>query len=267
MTVISYQLFEKQKEIAHFCTNRQGGVSVGNYASFNLSPFSGDNTAHLEANHRILCQKLGIETSRLIIPFQTHGTEIRVIDPSFFQLSPDKKIHYLNGVDALITQLPGVCIGVSTADCVPLIFFDVQKKVVAVAHAGWRGTCARIAEKTLLTMTNEFGCNAADILISIGPSISAEVYEVGKEVLENFENAGFDSEEIFAERNDSVYLDLWEANRQSLLKAGILPEHIEIAGICTYTEHEQFFSARRLGIKSGRMLSGIMIKYFIVSSL
>ena len=267
MTVISYQIFEKQKEIAHFCTSRQGGVSVGNYASFNLSPFSGDNPVHLEENHHLLCQKLGIDPSKLIIPYQTHETEIRIIDQAFFQLSADKKIHYLNGVDALITQLPGVCIGVSTADCVPLIFFDVQKKVVAVAHAGWRGTCARIAEKTVLAMTEKFGCNAADILVSIGPSISVDVYEVGNEVVESFERAGFDSEEIFAERNDSVYLDLWEANRQPLLKAGILPEHIEIAGICTYTEHEQFFSARRLGIKSGRMLSGIMIKYFIVSSL
>ena len=257
--MITYNLLDKYNEIAHFCTNREGGVSMGNYASFNLSPFSGDNTAHLEENHRILCQKLGIEPSRLIIPFQTHETEVRIIDASFFQLSADKKKHYLNAVDALITQLPGVCIGVSTADCVPLIFFDVQKKVVAVAHAGWRGTCSRIAEKTVLTMTNKFDCNAADIVVSIGPSISAEVYEVGKEVLENFENAGFDSKEIFVERNDSVYLNLWEANRQSLLKAGIQSENIEIAGICTYTEHERFFSARRLGIKSGRMLSGVML--------
>ncbi len=233
---------------------------MGNYASFNLSPFSGDNPIHLDINHQLLCQKLGIEPSTLIIPFQTHGTEIRVIDSSFFQLSADEKTHNLNGVDALITQLPGVCLGVSTADCVPLIFFDSIRKVIAVAHAGWRGTCARIAEKTLMTMTEKFGCNAADILVSIGPSISAEVYEVGNEVLKSFENAGFDTKEIFTERNDSVYLDLWEANRQSLLNVGIKSEHIEIAGICTYTEHERFFSARRLGIKSGRMLSGIMIQ-------
>ena len=253
-------LLDKYTEIAHFYTSRQGGVSVGNYASFNLSPFSGDNSVHLEENHQLLCQKLGIEPSKLIIPFQTHGTEIRVIDPSFFQLSADEKIQSLNGVDALITELPGVCIGVSTADCVPLIFFDSIRKVVAVAYAGWRGTCARIAEKTVLAMTEKFGCNAADILVSIGPSISVEVYEVGNEVVESFERAGFVTEEIFAERNGSFYLDLWEANRQSLLKVGIRPEQIEIAGICTYSEHERFFSARRLGIKSGRMLSGIMIQ-------
>ena len=257
--MITYSLLDKYNEIAHFCTSRHGGVSVGNYASLNLSPFSGDEPAHQLENLQLLCQKLGIESSNLFFPFQTHGTEIRVIDRSFLQLSTDEKTQYLNGVDALITQLPHVCIAVSTADCVPLIFFDTQEKVLAVAHAGWRGTCARIAEKTVLAMAEEFGCNATDIIVSIGPSISANAYEVGNEVLKNFESAGFDNEKIFAERNGSVYLDLWEANRQSLLNAGIQPEHIEIAGICTYTEYERFFSARRLGIKSGRMLSGIML--------
>ncbi len=257
--MITYSLLDKYNEIAHFCTTRYGGASVGNYASFNMSPFSGDNWVNLDKNHQILCLKQGIDPSKLIIPFQTHGTEIRIIDEAFFRLSTSEKTQYLHGVDALITQLPKVCIGVCTADCVPLIFFDTRKKIVAAAHAGWRGTCGRIAEKTVLTMTNELGCNAADILVSIGPSISAEVYEVGKEVLENFENAGFDTDKIFAERNGSVHLDLWKTNRQSLLKAGILPEHIEVAGICTYTDHERFFSARRLGIKSGRMLSGVIL--------
>jgi polyphenol oxidase len=83
---------------------------------------------------------------------------------------------------------------------------------------------------------------------------------VGRELIAAFEDEGFDTDSIFMEKGDKLHLDLWEANRQSLLKAGILPEHVEIAGICTYTEHERFFSARRLGIKSGRMLSGIMIK-------
>ena len=258
--MITYSLLDKFNEIAHFCTCRQGGVSMGNYATFNLSPFSGDNPVHLEVNHQLLCQKLGIEPSKLIIPYQTHGTEIRIIDQAFFQLSADEKLQFLSGVDALITQLPGLCIGISTADCVPLIFFDSQKKVIAVAHAGWRGTCGRIAEKTVLKMIEKFGCNAANIVVLVGPSISVDVYNVGHELIEAFENEGFDIDSVFVEKDEKLHLDLWNANQQSLLNAGILPEHIEISGICTYTEHERFFSARRLGIKSGRMLSGIMIK-------
>ena len=250
----------KNSDCFYFTTTRQGGASVGNYASFNLSPFSGDQPVHLEENQQVLCRKLGIDAEKLIIPYQTHGTEIRVIDKTFFLLSASEKTLYLHGVDALITKLPRVCIGVTTADCVPLIFFDTHKKVVAVAHAGWRGTCCRIAEKTVRVMMEQFDCKADDILVTVGPSISVDVYNVGSELVETFQNEGFDTDEIFVEKGEKLHLDLWKANRQSLLKAGILPQHIEIAGICTYTKHDQFFSARRLGIKSGRMLSGVMIK-------
>jgi len=260
LKVISYQLLDKQKEIAHFCTSREGGVSVGNYASFNMSPFVGDNPQHFENNKSVLCKNLGIEPDRLIIPYQTHGTEIREIDEAFLLLTDNEKANHLNGVDALFTKLPKTCIGVTTADCVPLLFFDPIKKAVATAHAGWRGTCAVIAKKTANKLIENFDCKPENILVTIGPSISARVYEVGKDVVEQFEQAGFYISEIVEIRNNSFFLDLWKANEQVLKEVGILPGHIEIAGICTFTEHEKFFSARRLGIKSGRMLSGIMIR-------
>lgn len=257
--MITYNLLDKYKEVAHFCTSREGGVSVGNYASFNLSPFSGDNPDNFSENNKILSDKLGIGLDKIIIPYQTHGTEIREIDETFFQLNSEQKEVFLNGVDALITNISSICIGITTADCVPILFFDPVKRVIAAAHAGWRGTCGKIAEKTILTFIEKFDCNPSDILVTIGPSISAKVYEVGKELVNSFENAGFDISEIFSTNNKSIYLDLWKANEQLLLKNGILQQNIEIAGICTYTEHETFFSARRLGIKSGRMLSGIML--------
>lgn len=257
--MIKYQLFEKHNEIAHFCTSRQGGVSVGNYASWNLSPFTGDNDADVAENQKILCLKLGIDCSQLIFPFQTHGTETRVIDEAFFQLSSNEKVEYLNGVDAIFTHLPNVCIGITTADCVPLLFFDPIKKVIAAAHAGWRGTCGKIGEKTVLAMVERYNCNAADILVTIGPSISSKVYEVGAEVLNRFETAEFEMSKIVEIRENNSFLDLWKANQQLLISAGILAENIQIAGICTYTEHDKFFSARRLTIKSGRMLSGIIL--------
>ena len=194
------------------------------------------------------------------IPYQTHGSEILEIDNSFFQLTDDEKSNALNGIDALITQLTNVCIGVFTADCVPLIFYDPSKQVIAVAHAGWRGTCARIAEKTVRTMIDKYDCQPSTIRTAIGPSISPKVYEIGQEVADHFESAGFDISAIITTHNRSLYLDLWKANQLSLEKAGVLSEHIEVSGICTFTEHERFFSARRLGIKSGRMQSGIMLK-------
>lgn len=258
--MISYKLFQPYTDLVHFCTSRAGGVSVGNYASFNLNPFVGDQPSHFEKNKQLLCDKYGIQPGKLVIPFQTHGTEIRAIDERFFHLSEEEKSHYLHGVDALFTRMPEVCIGVTTADCVPLQFYDPVTKVVAVAHAGWRGTCGKIALKTIQKLTETFDVDPENLLITIGPSISGKVYEVGAELIDNFQEAGFDTTSLFEQRNNAIYLDLWEANRQLLLQAGVLPENIEIAGICTFTEHEKFFSARRLGIKSGRMLSGIMLK-------
>jgi len=257
--VITYNLLNKFTEIAHFCTTREGGASVGNYASFNMSPFSGDEPVNFIANKNILGEQFNIDPQQIIIPFQTHGTEIREIDKSFLQLTANEKKQHLQGVDALFTRLTGVCIGVTTADCVPLLFFDPEKKVIAVAHAGWRGTCARIAKKTIRTLEEKYHCQPENIRVVIGPSISAEVYEVGKEVLDHFETAGFKIPEIVTVRNKAYYLDLWKANQISLEETGVLKENIETAGICTFTNHEQYFSARRLGIQSGRMLSGIML--------
>ena len=260
MSYITYSLLNKYTEIAHFCTTRNGGVSVGNYASNNMSPFSGDEVTHYSTNHNKLVELLGAECQQIVIPFQNHGNEIREIDIDYLSLTNDLKADYLHGIDAIYTQLTNICIGITTADCVPLLFFDPNKKVVAAAHAGWRGTCGRIAEKTVHALMQKYNSKPEDIRVVIGPSISAEVYQVGKEVIENFEAAGFDISKIVIERNGTLYLDLWIANILSLTETGILNKHIEIAEICTFTEHEKYFSARRLGIKSGRMLSGVMLK-------
>ncbi len=258
--MITFNLLDRYNEIAHFCTSREGGASVGNYASFNLSPFTGDNQKHYNENSNRLSEFLNVNDRNIIIPFQNHGSEVKQIDESFLELSDGEKSDYLHGVDALFTNLTGICIGITTADCVPVLFFDSVKQVIAVAHAGWRGTCARIAGKTVQSLINTFNSRPEDIKVVIGPSISPEVYEVGEMVIENFEKEGFDIAEIFSFRNNSTYLDLWRANFLIIENEGVLPENIEIAGMCTFSEQDRFFSARRLGIKSGRMLSGIILK-------
>lgn len=258
--MIKSKLLSKYTEIAHFCTSREGGVSLGNYASNNLSPYSGDNAADFSQNQQILCTHLGITPGQLIMPYQTHGTEVRQITDVFRTLQPVERIAYLQGVDALVTDITGICIGVTTADCIPLLFFDPQQKVIAVAHAGWRGTCNRIATKTIQVLTERHNCQSENIEVFIGPSISPNVYEVGQEVVGQFEHAGFDTGKIIRTKNGSIFLDLWKANVLQLEESGVLPDQIEISGICTYTRHEEFFSARRLGITSGRMLSGIMLR-------
>lgn len=252
-------ILHKQSGVTYFCSTRQGGVSRGNYASLNLSPYSGDDFLSVEKNRRILKKKLGNENLHLITPYQTHETQLRIITHDFFNLSIEQQNSFLYGVDALVTSLHDVCIAVATADCVPLIFTDYSKKVIGVAHAGWRGTCSRIAKITIDTMVNECGCDRNEIKVFVGPSISPAVYEVGQEVIFEFENAGFEMNEIMEPKGDKFLLDLWNANLQVLLSNGILLDNVLLSNECTFTLQDKYFSARRLGINSGRMLSGIFI--------
>ena len=259
-SIIRYKSLSRYDEIAHFCTTRYGGVSVGNYASWNMSPFSGDDPTNVTRNYEHLTSIIDVSRSRIVLPYQTHGDKVLVIDENFERLTDAKQTEVLNGVDALVTNCRNLCVGITTADCVPLLFYDKQQKVIGAAHAGWRGTCRKIAGLTLETMKQTFGCDVADIEVVIGPSISVKAYNVGEEVSDAFRAEGFPVDRIFSKQNGLLYLDLWQANCWLLEQAGLSADRIEISGYCTFTEHERFFSARRLGIKSGRLLSGIMLK-------
>lgn len=257
---IDYSLFEKFPEILAFTTTRRGGVSSGNYESFNLSEFSGDDIENVSTNRKLLCEKIDISENSLITPFQIHGDFILAIDKNFLSFDEEQKISSLNGKDALMTNLKGICIAVSTADCVPLLVYDSVNKAIAVIHAGWRGTCSRIVEKTIRAMKSIYHSNPQNLLVAIGPSISPEVYEVGNELIPLFQKANFDVNQIFRIKEKKLFLDLWKANQLILLKNGVDESRIEIIGKCTCSEPETFFSARRQGIQSGRMLTGILLQ-------
>ena len=131
--------------IVAFSTTRHGGVSTGtSYASFNINPFCGDDPAHVAANRELLCKELGIDSRHLILPHQTHGVDTRIISDEFCALPDNVRQMVLEGVDAVMTNVPGVCVGVSTADCIPVLLHDPKHRAVCAVHAGWRGTLARI---------------------------------------------------------------------------------------------------------------------------
>ena len=258
--------YELGDEVTAFSTMRRGGYGTGDYAEFNANSYCGDDKSVVEKNKDLLCRQLCIDKSSLIIPHQTHGTGVLCIDADFLCLTAAEQEPQLEGVDALVTGLHDVCISVSTADCVPVLMYDCQHHVVAAVHAGWRGTVAGIVDNVLTVLRGEYGTLPTQIKAVIGPSISIDSFEVGDEVYEMFSDAGFPMLNI-AKRypaqgvtGDKWHLDLWEANRHLLLQCGVLEENIAVAGICTYQQHERFFSARRLGIQSGRILNGIMIK-------
>ena len=147
-------------------------------------------------------------------------------------------------------------------DCVPVLLYDKKQHVVAAVHAGWKGTVKHIVSHVMDHLNKMFGTQGEDVIACIGPSISLESFEVGDEVYDAFEESGFDMSLISMKKKETgkYHIDLWEANRIELLNLGVPAEQIEVAGICTYIHHDEFFSARRLGIDSGRTLSGIMIR-------
>lgn len=215
----------------------------------------------VRANQEVLCQLLSISTDRLIIPYQTHSCNLLIIDDAFMHLTVDARHAILQEKDAVMTNVAGLCLCVSTADCIPILLYDATHNAIAAVHAGWRGTEGRIVEQTLQAMHTTYGTVNTDIHAIIGPGISLEAFEVGSEVYEAFAKAGFNMEQIarwYPEKR-KYHLDLPAANRMQLLACGVPLAQIHDSGICTYTQHSDFFSARRLGIKSGRILNGIML--------
>lgn len=261
--LLDYDLFAPYAEVSAFSTTRHGGCGQGAYASFNCSPYCGDNPTVVSRNLQRLSALLPSYPAEWVIPHQVHGDKVLAVGDEYAGASADKRREMVEGVDALVTDRPGYCLCVSTADCVPLLFFDPRRRVAGVAHAGWRGTVACIARRTVEAMERHYGCRAADLLVAVGPGISLEAFEVGVEVYEAFREAGFPMDKVARWHRPSArwHIDLWEANAWLLAEAGVPGTQVEQSGVCTYLQCDDFFSARRLGTRCGRVLSGIMLDY------
>lgn len=248
-------------EVEAFSTCRDGaGVSEGSYGSFNFSPYCNDNEEHVKKNLDTLASILGVPAEKIVLPHQTHGIVCKTITNDFFALSNDERRVFLEGVDALVTSLPHVCIGVTTADCVPVLLFDQKRKVTAAIHAGWRGTAAHIVRSTIEKLKSCFKCRPADIVAVIGPSISLSAFEVGQETYDKFSDNGYDMSLVAEKKSDKWHIDLWQANKMELQESGVADDNIIISGICTYSNYRKFFSARRLSVNCGRIYNGIVMK-------
>ena len=248
-------------QVTAFSTTRHGGCGSDAYATFNCTPYTGDVPAVVRGHQEQLCKLLGITADRLIIPYQTHSCNVLTIDHAFTLLSGDARHAMLQEKDAVMTDMKGICLCVSTADCIPLLLHDRTHGAIAAIHAGWRGMVNGIVGQTLQAMHDAYGTTGTDVKAIIGPGISLAAFEVGMEVYETFRKAGYDMEQIarWHPEKGKYHLDLPMVGRLQLQAEGIPMEHIHDCSICTYTQHHDFFSARRLGIKSGRILSGILL--------
>ncbi len=209
-----------------------------------------------------ICAMLGIDEDRLVIPRQIHSDRVLRIAPEYFSFPVEKRNGLLEGIDAVYTDIPGVCIGVSTADCVPILLYETQIKAVVGIHAGWRGTVKRIVEKTIRVMEETVGLRPGNVKAVIGPCISENRFEVGEEVYKEFFDAGFNMEEI-ARKHEKWHIDLHRCNYMQLAECGVKHENIYIEPVCTYDNAAILFSARREqrgAEKCGRNFNAIFIK-------
>ena len=275
MIIPKLNYYDLGADVTAFSTTRHGGCSEGSYSEFNINRYCGDSEACTRKNREALCSLLGISDDRLLMPHQVHLTKTARIDEALLSLSEEKRREALEGCDALMTDMRGVCIGVSTADCIPILLYDEARHAICAIHAGWRGTVARIAEKAIAEMKDAYGTRPEQLKAQIGPGIHLDSFEVGDEVYEAFAQAGFDmtaiSKKYILDNSDSKsftlhsslftskwHIDLPECNRRQLIAAGVPLAGIAVSPVCTFQQAADYFSARRLGINSGRIFTGIL---------
>ncbi len=241
----------------HGFTTRHEGVSRAPYNSLNLGTGTNDSPHSVEGNRSLLTRSFGVETERLVTVTQVHGTDLLVIDSP----NPDYSYFQKLEADGIVTNQPGVMIGVCVADCVPVLLLDPVKGVAAALHAGWKGTAAGICRKGVDAFINLFGSEPQDILAAVGPAIGPCCYEVDKPVAEAFRAGGHDWDAVATIKDMARWqLDLARANALQLGAAGIPERNIETAGQCVSCAPEVFFSYRRDGGETGRQLGFIMLK-------
>lgn len=260
LTVFQSELFNNLPGIVHGFSSRAGGCSKAPYQGLNMGMTGGDNPDDVRNNRRRFAAALGIQPEQAVCGYQVHGTSIARVGAAergcgFLDVSTA-----IAETDGLVTNQKGVALMTLYADCVPVLFYEPVQQVIAVCHCGWKGTVGKIAARMADVMAEEYHCDRRQIRAVIGPSISQDAYEVDLPVLERFREAFAFADAIIAPVDENHgRVDLWEANRRQLLEAGLLPEHIEVSGLCTFQNHETFFSHRAGGGTTGRNAAMLML--------
>ncbi len=225
-------------------TGREGGVSAPPRHSLNLSFGVGDDPRSVLENRRRLVAALGVDLAALTVGAQVHGDRVAVIGDAERGRGAGDAASAIPDVDALVTDRDDVVLGVLTADCVPVVLVDATTGVVAVAHAGWRGTVAGVVTRTVATMVERFGTDPADVVAGLGPSIGPASYEVGPEVVAAARAGGLDAAVVGERADGHAHLDLWAANAALLVAAGVPRGAVEVCGLDTASRGDAFFSHR-----------------------
>lgn len=241
-------LYSSDRSLAATTRRGQGVLIEDSYSGFSVCSYSGDGESHYLENRRQLADFIGIDETHIVMPRQTHTSNIAVLQS--LPESPES----LHEVDAVVTDMKGVAVGVNTADCVAVLLIDETNGICAAVHSGWRGTVDDISGKCVRRML-ELGADASAIKAFIPPCIHVECFEVGEEVAELFPR-----EYVNRKYGIKPHIDLVSMICAQLDDCGILHQNISVSKECTRCNPDKYFSARALGIKSGRNFSFTMLK-------
>ena len=259
---LEYPLFQETGIVTSAFSTRLGGVSEGYYSSLNLSFDRGDDPARVLENFKRIGASIGVAVEDMVLSKQTHTTNVRVVTKEDKGKGVMRERNYTD-VDGMITNVPGICLVTSYADCVPLYFVDPVKKAIGLSHSGWRGTVGKIGKNTVQLMQENFGSKPEDLLAAVGPSVCMDCYEVSEDVIEQFKEA-FEKkywEDFFYKKENGKYqLNLWKANELIFLESGILPEHMAITNVCTHCNSKILYSHRTMGNNRGNLCAFLALK-------
>ncbi len=240
-------------EIIHAVFTRQGGTSAAPWDSLNVGGTVGDDPEAVRRNLTLVYETLELDARRACTVWQVHSADAVIAD----ECPPGRR--WLARADAMVTNRPGVALAMRFADCVPILFYDPGHRAIGMAHAGWRGTVTQVAVSALRAMQTAYGSEPGQVQAAIGPSIGPDRYQVGPEVVQAVEQAFGTSDGLIRRADDgSAYLNLWEANRLALERTGV--QHIEVAGMCTASNVDEFFSHRAERGRTGRFGAIIALK-------
>lgn len=257
---LTFKDLEKYEFLNHAYSTRLGGISKNEFESMNLSFSCGDESKDVMKNYEIFCNALGFDMSKIVRTKQVHENEIEIISKKDVI---DKKFEkeVLKTADGMVTNVPGVILSTRHADCLAIFMIDPILKVVGLAHAGWRGTVAKIAKSLLNAFVNHYGSNPKNIVCALGPGIGQCCFEVDENTFDEFKKMNPpDFDNCYIKKADKFNIDTLKVNKRLLTDSGVEAKNIFECDVCTCCNHDLLFSHRASKGKRGNNAAFIMIK-------
>ena len=252
--LLTSSLLTQTPGIAHGFSTRVGGVSQPPYHSLNLGFNRGDDPEQVSENFRRFCSAIGTDHTRRVKNRQIHTAVVRSVTAADILNDPDA---VPAEADGLVTDVPGLCLTVFTADCVPILLCDPGRRCVAAIHSGWRSTALCIAQRGVEAMVDRYGCRPQDILAAVGPSIGPCCFETDRDVPDAM--PAWAEPHIRPLGNERFRVDLKAIVRRTLERSGLLPEHIDLSDHCTACRDDLYWSHRMVGAARGSMAAMIQL--------